>query len=262
MIIIMVLAVFGSFLSIHPPTTMMCRFIYLVVFIILGVVAVYLNHRLSNQNYKKRMDADSQLKESFIELNNSLAETARLQKLTSDQQEKLLEQSKDTINLQKKSINTTSGGNSFCYMVFLSPIEDGVGLPVFITVGEYPLYGVRARIVDLEKHKKLGAKDILGLSEILANDVIINIGDMPVNSTNLSEKVLTYTNSANLEYNIFYNARNGLWNQLLRIKNINGKSVRAIQVKRVEGVESIAVFEEIDDGFPRNQNGNIDWNEY
>ena len=60
-----------------------------------------------------------------------------------------------------------------------------------------------------------------------------------------------------LEFNIFFTARNGTWIQFLRMRWVGDGGARATKVMR--GTQEL--HREVSANFPRQQDGSIDWGE-
>jgi hypothetical protein len=214
-IIMVIMAVLGAAVSIYGPAKMFAKIILIAVFIVLGAYAVYLNSIQAAKNAR----ASADLKTSLADLGTALKETARIQNLNSKLQERLLEQTKTITSLSRKSIDTTLGGDSFCYMIIASAQTSG-GVPIFSHVGKYPLYGVSARIVDFEKFDLIKDKiQNMTVEQVFADDITINLGDLiPDTASARWGNPIKWSADFKHAYNIFYSARNGLWTQLLRIR--------------------------------------------
>jgi len=111
---------------------------------------------------------------------------------------------------------------------------------------------VQARIVDLEKFDQLEGK--LSFATLKQTDTNISIGNLISSSVWMLHPV-TLGNGNTPGFNIFFSARNGFFNQILRLKKIHGKWVHATKVLREDKV----IYEEIDDEFPRTDEGKVEW---
>lgn len=96
----------------------------------------------------------------------------------------------------------------------------GLSVPVFVVFGKHTLYGVKVRITDLNKERK---------------------GIRPVSP--------------------FFSARNGMWNQKLRLRKVDNGWSTAVQVWSCDRSkpQGIPIFEKVDDNFPKNEKGLVDW---
>ena len=189
----------------------------------------------------------SQQQDSFnLNLQNKSEENARL--------------NQEIARLNQEIVNLISGGDSFCYLLVgdLAP-SSNVGRIMVKNPGEYNLYDVHARIVDIEKSDQLLEKsDQLKVKPTLdmltQADTHISIGNL-ISSSVLVLHPFTLGNGDTRRFNIFFSARNGFFNQVLRFKKIHGKWVCATKVLREDKV----IYEEVDDEFPRTAGGNVEW---
>jgi hypothetical protein len=248
--IMVVMAVLGAALSIHGFKSKLNKILLMLVFIGLGTYAVYLISVQANKNAR----ASAKLDNNIAQLRISLAETSRLQKLNSELQERLFEQTKTIIALSKKAIDTTVGGDSFGYIAAVNPWTPNNWIPTFAFKGKHPLYGVKARIVNadnkftetpftVQEAIKFLTQDTIDVGDVAADEHMGLAFDRPIPMSNGSGS-----------FNIFFSARNGSWSESLKLVNMNGKYLQAIQVRRGDKV----IFEQIADGFPRNQKGEIE----
>jgi hypothetical protein len=121
-----------------------------------------------------------------------------------------MKRSDKVIGLQGKELNgivetlhTFTGSESYAYLMYV-PRQGFLG---FAHQGAYPLYGVSARIVDLDQART----NPIG--------VTVSVGDMIKGHA----AMLPVPNGLPLQgdhfnANIFFNARNGDWAQLLRVQ--------------------------------------------
>ena len=158
---------------------------------------------------------------------------------------------------EQKLANLMTGGDSFCsWMVSkLDPVTN-TGTSVVRHHGEYALYDVRIRIVDLEKLAKLKGDD-LSLTTKRASDTNFSIGNIFPSSVQILNP-FTLGNGDTRSFNIRFSARNGSFYQALQFKKIDGEWVSATLVHREDKV----IYEEVDDEFPRTAEGNVDWSEH
>lgn len=156
-------------------------------------------------------------------------------------------------DLNKEIVKSVIGGDSFCYLVIGSiNSETNAGLLTVVHQGEHPIYDVNARMVDLQEFKKLDGK--LNSYNFSQADTNIQIGNM-IKNTASTFRPFNLGTSARRDFNIFFSARNGLFTQLLRMRKVDGKWLYATKVQKQDKV----IFEKIDDKFPRNDIGEIEW---
>jgi hypothetical protein len=150
--------------------------------------------------------ANSQLSKSISDLSKSSAENARLATLNTQLQTKLLQQSGQIIDLSKQAIGSVTGGDSFAYCEFTF-LGRSSGTLLVVSSDKYPLYDVRARVVDVNKFKQLVANNIpITLGNV--SETIISVGDMSSPSTSI-ERTIPFTGTDSQDFNIFFSGRNG-----------------------------------------------------
>jgi hypothetical protein len=123
--------------------------------------------------------------------------------------------------------------------------EDLLLVPVIIHHGRFPLYDVSVRFADVDKS--------MNISNALQTYPIGNLPQGP--STTTAIKIPHYGKDIN--FNIFFSARNGLWIQILRMRWVGDGWATANKVIRGSEV----VYREVSSNFPRQADGNIDWGE-
>ncbi len=156
-------------------------------------------------------------------------------------------------NRTENIINTLTGGDSFCYW-HIANINDNCGIETTVHKGKYTLFNVRVRIVDNEKmsllpeHLKASIKGwdqctyMRSFNSLLAKHVFGG------NVFNLEE-------GDKRSFNIFWTASNGSFDQLLRYEKVDRQWFWATKVSR----QGIILYEEIQEGYPKNENGSINW---
>ena len=60
-----------------------------------------------------------------------------------------------------------------------------------------------------------------------------------------------------IDFNIFFSARNGMWTQFLRMRWKGDGWATAIKVMR----GSQEIYRQVSDNFPRHEDGSVDWGE-
>lgn len=159
--------------------------------------------------------------------------------------------------LQLENVNAITGGDSFAFAQFQifdkqgKPIDahtlwggDLSLVPVFVHKRKYPLYDVSVRFVDIDQP--------IGLS---FNANTFRIGNMAPALASSSSTIRLLHYSKNIDFNIFFSGRNGLWIQFLRMVWLGDGWTSANKVMR--GSEE--VFREVSPNFPRSKDGSIDW---
>jgi hypothetical protein len=120
-------------------------------------------------------------------------------------------------------------------------------VPAIIHKGLYPLYDVAVRFSELARGK---AFDIGGALRSYP------VGNMAPGFAAMTGIRLPH-HGKDLEFNIFFTARNGTWIQFLRMRWVGDGGARATKVMR--GTQEL--HREVSANFPRQQDGSIDWGE-
>lgn len=257
--IMVIMAVLGGVVSAHAPEKRGHKWAYGIGFIVLGVLAVVYTSKLSNE----AATAATKLGAALNNLEKAGEETKRLQAINNAQSSQIIELSNKTIELAKSGINTSTGGDSFCTMEFM--FQFGAPTVVFLHKGKYPLYDVVARIVDITKSRR---DTLAGKPMDMSTDRYVPVGGMSNELARVMPNVvIPFTDDQNQGFNIFFNARNGIWTEEIRFKKVNGNWAHAIRVmgfgikKRKGKKPSDTIYEEITKDYSREEDGSIKWNE-
>ncbi len=138
--------------------------------------------------------------------------------------------SEEIATLNKEIVKTVTGGDSFCYLTIGSlDTNSNVGLLTVVHQGDYPIYDVNARLVDLQEFEKI--KNKVNIYNLKQSDTNIQIGNM-IKDTASIIRPFDLGSSSNRDFNIFFSARNGLFTELLRLRKVDRKSLSAIKVEK------------------------------
>ena len=155
-----------------------------------------------------------------------------------------------TIEELTTNVNTLTGGESACYLATMNPAQPALA---FVHIGKFPLYGVAARIVELDREGKNIQGNLTGIT--------VPVGDMIKGHAN----ILPWPSGLaippdHFNANIFFTARNGDWMELLREQKTNGEWRRAMRVvgRFTSLTKERTICESIDPKFPKKPNGDID----
>ena len=130
----------------------------------------------------------------------------------------------------EKIIKQLTGGDAFCrFSIEATALKSNSLRLVAIHEGQYPLYDLQARIVDLEKFDLL--KGNLTWHNHRDADIIINLGTLNPKTALLGITLPLQGSSAN-RFNVFFTARNGTFTQLLRLAYVDGEWKKASKVIR------------------------------
>lgn len=258
-LITVVMAVLGGIVSAHAPTNIRHKTAYIVAFICLGCFAWVVVIQQSRQTTK----SETELRSEITRLTSASSEITRLQSLNNKLEEQLLDLGRMNTSLVKENTSVVTGGDSICYMDFMYQV--GQPIPVFVHVGRYPLYDLDVRIVDLVKMRKRFAEH-LGVD--LASDVSYKIREFQAGKAWIDQSLsVPFSDQREQDFNVFFSARNGIWTEQLRLRNVSGQWVKAIQVFFSPYVRSgktskpspKPIYEEVSKEFPRNADGTVPW---
>ncbi len=146
-----------------------------------------------------------------------------------------------------------TGGESVCYLIGTARTSGMLTNIVVVHVGKHPLYEVNARIVDLEALDQI--KDNLTLENISKTEIHRQFGNLIPGHGSMVQGDISLGTGSSRNFNIFYTARNGSFTQLLRFRRVNGGWLYATKVFH----EDVTLHEEVQEGFPLNANGAVDW---
>lgn len=209
--------------------------------------------------------AGAKLSSNVAALKRSMGEQSRLAQLNSALQKKLLHQSDVITSLAKQDIGEATGGDSFCYLVFVPETENTFAM-VAISKGKFPLRNVTATIVDVrefEQAVRTKPTVYLLLHPSVSYRKSLTIGDLPRESSHSGKELGDYTTNGTGDYrsfNIFFLAINGAWTELARMRRVNGRWVRAVKVvtSTAKSGKARVLFEHVDRGYPEKPS-KIDW---
>lgn len=160
----------------------------------------------------------------------------------------------------KEAVAWATGGTSYAYVV---PNHRGAadGPPAsltLLTVGEYPMFQVSLRIVDVDAFAALPAfteaaieatQTVVPFGDLDGNRAFMNFANLPIGPVN---------GPIDRKFNLFFMARNGTWVQLLRYRFDGATWHVAFRVNRAtaEGENEI-LHEQIPANFPNLET--LDW---
>jgi hypothetical protein len=138
--ITLLMAVLGGVVSAHAPDKGWQKILYFFGFIALGIAGMCFVFRQSNETTVANRD----LSHSIHDLSVSSQETARLQRLNTDLQNKLLAQAGAISRLTQENADLITGGNSYPFILpILGKIDNLPGFPLTIVVrGKHDLLDV------------------------------------------------------------------------------------------------------------------------
>lgn len=254
-----VLGFMGVLLALHEDWAKRHRGFVIVAFVVIGSLAFYTAKQQLDQSTKEAAEAQSRLDTSNTRLSESLDrlgtqsnEISRVQDLNTKLQNRLLDQSgqlidssKQITGLSKTAITTSTGGDSFCYMVFSGPL-----VPCFVHVGEHPLYTLNVTTTDLTKSDNLFNPTDLPSMPVMYQ---IHVGDLSPGSSHCAYDHLIEWGSGHpqrQDFRVFFEARNGFWHEDLQFRAVAGTWHKALRVFRHVGKKRTLVLTLIDKEFP------------
>lgn len=157
-----------------------------------------------------------------------------------------------------KSIDTVTGGNTYCYAI-ASPVGSEFMLGI-ATVGSTPLHEVTSQLIDVDLMRKVAAgKPSLSLAEI--GSFTLNFPTIPFLASSSSRTLATIPIGVSDERNFSFNfvSLNGLWNEILKLRRVDGQWAQAIKVSRVlKNARMKTVYVWAADNYPKVE-GRVDW---
>lgn len=151
----------------------------------------------------------------FVVLGLASIRVAREQEKRTEQAEREAKAAhKQVMESQQRLEALTTGGDSYCYLA-LSDSDGKTAIPAFHHAGKNPLQDVKYRLVDA------------ATGNVIVAD---SLGTLAVDTTYANLKRVPVFDG--MAINAFFEARNGLWRQTLRVRRIGGRWVQAVSVWR------------------------------
>jgi hypothetical protein len=163
-----------------------------------------------------------------------------------------------TAEINKQIASSMTGSASFAYIVptFFDPTHNSPMLTL-VHQGEYPLYDLTVRILDMATFDSLGRQNN-SYSDKLREEVQLRISNIAPNQTSLLKTV--QLDSDPLKWNLFFSARTGFFTQLLRVRRVGNEWKTALKVIRTRSPsDNQVLLEKIDSGYPLRKDGQVEW---
>jgi len=163
-----------------------------------------------------------------------------------------------TAELNKQIASSITGDASFAYIVptFFDPTHNSPMLTL-VHRGAYPLYDLTVRILDMATFDNLMQQNNSS-SDKLREEVQLSISNIAPNQKSMLKTVQLGTDP--LRWNLYFNARNGFFTELLRVRRVGNEWQTALKVIRTRSPSNDQVlFEKIDSGYPRSKDGHVEW---
>jgi len=224
--------------------------------LILSIAWTYWNWRTSSTDYRfvekwiinffafawgfsqwNRVKKQKKTEDGFVSVENRISEVVtKLEKNT------------------ERQIGMTTGGDSFAELVpapFNSLDPRGFGL---MHRGEYPLYDMTVRIVDIQRIDEIGNSEASS-ENTYSIDVLASGHVKPIQLNSPATRLKT---GEVRRYNIFISARNGSTVQMLQMTHVNGILRTATAIDN--GIKEF--YSDAAHDYPKDKAGNIDWSEH
>ncbi len=172
----------------------------------------------------------------------------------------LKKKNEEIVELNRKIINSVTGGESYCYFQVMKIGNSKVVDLFLVNTSEYPVYDVSVTITDAEKRWALVKKNIPygSVSELYVitskASESFNIGNMVPNQGKLVYS-LELKDKEKYSFNITISARNGIIYQSILFLKVNDEWKTATRAIR----EGEVLYENIYHDFPRNESGEVEW---
>jgi len=222
-------------------------FVVLLCFAIIEIRAINHDRDKANADFKTMADGlKTTINQGKITIDEGNAAIRGLQTTIAEGREHF----DQTIQGISGSTNTQTGGDSYAFFTWV-PMQ---GFLAFVHRGDYPLYDVTARIVNLDDTATQSG--LLGIS--------LPVGDMIKGHAKMEAVPPTMALTGNhFNANIFFTARNGGWTERFRLQKTKDGWARATIVSGefVSLKQSRLLCETIDKGFLLDSSGRVekDW---
>jgi hypothetical protein len=164
----------------------------------------------------------------------------------------------ETAEINKQIASSMTGSASFAYIIptFFDPTHNSPMLTL-VHQGEYPLYDLTVRILDMATFDSLGRQNN-SYSDKLREEVQLRISNIAPNQANMLNTIQLGTDP--LRWNLFFSARTGFFTQLLRVRRVGNEWKTALKVIRTRSPsDNQVLLEKIDSGYPLRKDGQVEW---
>lgn len=195
---------------------------------LMGALIVAIGAFISSADQQRAQQQADQAQEQVLE------KTEKIEKLAAA----ITETAKQNSALNEKIIGLTTGGDSFAYLSFAkaSSDDDAIRFPVVVQQGSFPLFELGVRIVDLIEFHSTPNHSLETL-----NKYSLQVGALPAGQTYYQNKMIFNINPDGHEFNVFFTARNGVWQQNIEFfEGPNGElQYKSKVIRTVDGVDEI-----------------------
>jgi len=265
--VVAVITILASLLSVLALPGRRLKLICGSAFVALGVLWVFLLRIQIADAQKTGSELQSTLRKISdlqAKLNTSQDQLGDAQRINNRLQQQLMQATATVGRLSNESLNTATGGDSFCVVSLIPPLnQTGRALLVLVHAGKYPLYALNVKLVDA----KLAAAAMQNRGpkgEMPDTSTQLNVGLLDVEGA-VSVDTPSLEGDAARRFTFFFQARNGHWTEVLVIRRLDERWVQAIKVYKSEYREKDPrphvhdLYTRIDPDYPR-QDGKVDWN--
>ncbi|MGZ5127185.1 MAG: hypothetical protein ACXWC1_30800 [Burkholderiales bacterium] len=199
-------------------------------------------------------------------------QAAEVQKKLAEKSDEIARLNQEISTLTKESQAMITGGDAFCLIdpffmhsneLYLAPTNPG----------KYPLYDLSIKVTDgvefalfMREHHRHGADKPINGEELERRAVRkIPVGNLSPGIIRMGDPAFSYPTGSMVQeraFTIESVARNGAVTQVIRLRKLkDGGWAIAYRVYRLEGEGPPKIIKErIDDNFPKNEKGEVDWN--
>jgi hypothetical protein len=242
-----ILIVLSSVVGEHMPRRL--KWSVYLLFALLAIVYSVVGIRIDQAADRRTTEAEAEAKQSRLDLVST-------GKMLIDAQNQVVAKTEENAKLSQELYESVTGGNEFAY---LKPLlaEDQQQHRLFLIIahdGKVPIYDVGFRVLDF---RKSGTEPIA--AGMLTND--FNIGNLAAKQLRFVAYWPLVPGKTHYGFNFFFTARNaaGFVVQQLRYVKINEKWLSATEVRPLNSTR--VLYRQVDTGFPRDAEGQIDWND-
>jgi hypothetical protein len=175
---------------------------------------------------------------------------------------------------EQQIVDMTSGGDSFCHVVFLFPSDLQNKPQLGITlVGKNPLHNLHVVIRDVDRlraalpnvTRETEQRRFSSSEEIENFDKLstqISIPSLGPSGTTLRVKGFEFPENVDrITYTVNFSTPFQQFDQYLKLRKVNGKWKQAYRVHREDesGKGVVVLQEHVEEGFPPDKGGKVDW---
>lgn len=221
------MAALGGVVSAHAPTKPRQKWLYALMFMLLGAVGLYFVIQQSHETAK----ASSDLSTSIHDLSESSKETTRLQTLNTALQQKLLEASGNIVNLSKQNLDQITGGDSYPVIIAsLRPDQQGAMTLSVVAHGKNNLVDLTINVMSHMQRRD----DPQWVFQQLMSPQALDLPMVPVNRA-LQIPITIHPEGVSDVYQINSSARNGSFVEILRINQTASGLQETYEVRNSSG---------------------------